>query len=310
MVIDEAITLKKLDIFITFMRLRNLARVSEALEMSVVSVHRALHSLEESLRCPLFKREGRNLVPLEAAHVFTEYARRSLGECEQGVERIRAMANAGTPRLRVGALYSLTLHCIPKLIIGLKMRRPELDIDLTMGSSRELLHDLEEGNVDAIIIGVHEPVKSNDLLSIPVFEDEVFFAAPVASRYGDNRSMDLVQAKAEKFVVLADGFVTAESFRNAFGLAGYAPDVIMKVNDIFSLINLVSQGIGFSLLPGRARTFSSRVQLIPVSKKYQAPQLITLLLPKHRERDPNLLALAAECRMYGRQDADLAGAAQ
>ncbi|MDA4211308.1 LysR family transcriptional regulator, partial [Escherichia coli] len=59
MAIDEDITLKKLEVFQSFMTLGNMARVSEALGQSTVSVHRALHSLEEGLRCPLFKRDGR-----------------------------------------------------------------------------------------------------------------------------------------------------------------------------------------------------------------------------------------------------------
>jgi LysR family malonate utilization transcriptional regulator len=67
MAIDEEVTLKKMEVFLSFMRTNNLARVSERLGMSVVSVHRALHSLEEGLRCPLFRREGRNLIPLKTA---------------------------------------------------------------------------------------------------------------------------------------------------------------------------------------------------------------------------------------------------
>jgi LysR family malonate utilization transcriptional regulator len=68
------------------------------------------------------------------------------------------------------------------------------------------------------------------------------------------------------------------------------------------LINLISGGIGYSLLPGRVGEFSPRIELMPLQEKYASRQQITLLLPKNRERDPNLLALAAECRMYGRRD--------
>jgi LysR family malonate utilization transcriptional regulator len=75
----------------------------------------------------------------------------------------------------------------------------------------------------------------------------------------------------------------------------------MQVSDIFSLINLVSGGIGYSLLPGRVAEFSARIQLIPLDARYVSHQRITLLLPRNRERAPNLLALAAECRMYGQR---------
>ncbi|MCC7642592.1 MULTISPECIES: hypothetical protein [unclassified Janthinobacterium] len=43
-----------------------------------------------------------------------------------------------------------------------------------------------------------------------------------------------------------------------------------------------------SLLPGRVRAFSSRIELLPLDARYGSHQQITLL------------ALAAECRLYGR----------
>ncbi|MBC7489824.1 MAG: hypothetical protein H7240_07505 [Glaciimonas sp.] len=54
----------------------------------------------------------------------------------------------------------------------------------------------------------------------------------------------------------------------------------MLVRDIFSLINLVSGGIGYSLLSGRVGKFSAHIALISLEAKYGARQRITLLLLK------------------------------
>ncbi len=64
MEIDEELTLKKIQI-LTFMRCGNLSKTAAEMQLSNVSVHKALHSLESALRCPLFKNEGRNLIPLK-----------------------------------------------------------------------------------------------------------------------------------------------------------------------------------------------------------------------------------------------------
>lgn len=300
MAIDDAITLKKLEVFLAFMALNNMARVAETLGQSTVSVHRALHSLEEALRCPLFKREGRNLIPLQSAHTFAEYAKRTIGECEEGVRQVRQAAGFNAARLKIGSLYSLTLRCIPQLLVGLKSRRPELDIDLTLGSNQELLRSLADGQLDAIVIGLHRENDSHELVSVPLFHDDVFLAAPLHSPYAGRQQIDLLDFRAEKFVTLTEGYATSDDFKYCFERAGFAPDIAMRVKDIFSLINLISGGIGYSLLPGRIGEFSPRIELIPLDKKYMTRQLIALLLLKSRERDPNLLALAAECRMYGR----------
>ena len=210
-------------------------------------------------------------------------------------------------RLKIGSLYSLTLRCIPQLMIGLKLRKPTLDIDLTLGSNRDLLQQLSDGKLDAIVIGIHTNSNFHEqldstLLSIPLFDDDIFLAAPLNSIYSGQRQINLSELKNERFVTLTDGFVTSQDFWYCFEKAGFTPDISMRVQDIFSLINLVSGGIGYSLLPGRVAKFSSQIELIPLASNYAAQQRITLLLPQSRERDPNLLALAAECRLYGRHD--------
>jgi LysR family malonate utilization transcriptional regulator len=299
MVIDEEITLRKLEVFLAFMRLGSLARVSEELAQSTVSVHRSLHSLEEGLRAPLFKREGRNLVALPAAYAFSQHAQRAISECAEGIRKVRELAGLDGARMKIGSLYSLTLRCIPHLLIGLKFRKPELQIDLTLGSNEQLLRSLAEGQVHAIVIGLQEPLDNKELVSVPLFADEVRLAAPLGSPYAGQRSVDLREMRNEKFITLGEGFVTSDSFRHAFRQAGFVPETVMQVGDIFSLINLVSGGLGYSLLPARVAEFSSRIELIALEAPYVSHQHITLVMPRHRERDPNLLALAAECRMYG-----------
>ena len=298
--IDDEITLKKLKVFLSFMRLNNLGRVAEALGQSTVSIHRALHSLEEGMRCPLFKREGRNLIALPAAYALAEHAQRAINECEEGVRKVRELSGLNGARLKIGALYSLTLHCIPQLVIGLKMRKPGLDIDLTLGSNRELLQGLADGRLDAIAIGIDEASPANDMVAVPLFNDEVNLAAPLGSPYAGKTAIDLKDLQEEKFVTLGDGFITSHSFEHGFKLAGFEPHIAMRVGDIFSLINLVSNGLGYSLLPCRVAAFSPRIELIPLAEKYATHQRIAMLFAKSRERDLNLLALAAECRMYSR----------
>lgn len=284
-----------------FMQFGNMARVAEAMGQSTVSVHRALHSLEEGVRCPLFKRDGRNLTPLTAAHTFAEYAKKALQDCEEGVRKTREAAGFNATRLKLGSLYSLTVSAIPKLLVGLKLRKPDLMIELILGSNRELLQSLEDGQVDAIAVALYGENDVDEVISLPLFYDDIYFAAPVGSPYASAKCIDLKDLRNERFVTLGEGFATTQDFTHAFSQADFSPEVAMHVGDIFSLINLVSGGIGYSLLPGRIGPFSPRIQLIPLEERYVSRQLITVLLPRNRERDPNLLALAAECRMLHRQ---------
>lgn len=300
---DDGVTFRKLAVFLAFMHYQTLPEVAQAMGLSVVSVHRALHSLEEALGCRLFARQGRQLVALDTAHQLVPFAQRSLAECQRGIQHVRDVAGQMTPRLRLGCLYSLTLHSIPKLIIGLKLREPRLDITLTTGSNRDLLHDLEQGRVDAVVVGAGAANTSPGLVRVPLFDDELYFAVSAASPLADAREIDLAQMQDQSFVGLSEGFVTAEGARKAFEQAGFTPRRALEVGDVFTLINLVGQGVGCSLLPGRMRGFNPAVTLVPLRPRYRSTQTIALLVPAARESEWSLRALVAECRMYGAQAA-------
>jgi LysR family malonate utilization transcriptional regulator len=296
MPIDEEVTLRKLEVFVSFMRHGSMSAVAEALDLSTVSVHRALHSLEEGLRCPLFKKEGRSLIPLATAYAFAEFAQRTIKDCEEGIRKARQAAGFEDTRIAIGSGYSLTVRTIPQLIYGLKSRRPKLDVDLKLGSTRELLAMLRNDELDAAIVVMTDEAPGDEFASLVLFEDAVSFAAPLQSRYASRKSIDLRDVKDERFVALKEEFLTVEAMKPLFKAAGFAPNVVMRAGNLFSLTNLVAEGMGFALLPNRVGLFTTKVQLIPLAPRYTLKQTIRLLVPKARERNPNLLALVAECR--------------
>ena len=300
--ISDDITFRKLEVLLAYMEGGNLNAAARLLDISAVSVHRALHSLEDAMSCQLFSLQGRNLIPNEAAQVLAEVSRDVLRLMADGIAATRSAAGYSADHLRIGSLYSLTTGIIPKVLIGIKLRKPELETELLLGSNDELLHKLRQNSVDAALIAL--PELDADVESIALFEDEVFFAAPANSPYAGLDEVDLRDCAGEKFVCLRDGFVTFSGFQEAFRIAGFAPTIVTRVGDIFSLMNLVGAGIGYTLLPGRVRhAFGDKVQLIPLKHDYRMRQTIGLSFLRVRERDPNLLALAAVCRML-KHDAD------
>jgi LysR family malonate utilization transcriptional regulator len=301
--ITSDITFRKLAIFMAFMEKGNIARAAEALNLSGVSVHRALHTLEENVRCPLFTHKGRNLLPLPAAWTLLEYCQEATQIMERGLAEARKMAGIGQGRIRVGTLYSLTLETVPQLIMGMKLRRPDLEMDLTMGSNDTLLHKLDEGALDAILISISEnEIDKSNLEMLPLFHDEIYLAAPASASLDTSKPADLRDYRLEKFVSLAEGFATYAGFQEAFHIAGFEPEIVTRVNDIFSMLSLVQAGIGFSLMPGRMKkAWENSVQLLKLAQPYQMQQQIAIVFARNRDRDPNLLALAAEGRMYARR---------
>ncbi len=300
--IDSELTIRKLEIFLAFMEKQTIARTAEMLGMSSVSVHRALHSLENVLRCPLFVQDGRNLRALPAAQTLAHYAEEMLLVIRRAIDATRDVAGYERGRMKLGCLYSLTTELVPQLIMGLKRRRPEMEIDLSMSSSHDLLTQLNDRQLDAVLVSI-PPKKVNTvgLETMPLFEDTFYLAVPSSYSIKLKIPVDLTDLKNEKFVTMSEGFATAQHFKEAFLVAGFEPIVVTRLNDIFSLMNMVQAGIGLSLVPHRiGQVFDSSVRLIELAEKYQKRQTVELLFPKNRERDPNILALVAEARMIAR----------
>jgi LysR family malonate utilization transcriptional regulator len=301
--LNEEVTLRKLEILCSFVRTGSLVKTADELRLSSVSIHKALHSLESGVGCPLFVKEGRQLKPLPAALYLAEMSMDTLGEIERILKKTRAKAGIEAGQIRLGSMYSLTANIIPRLIMGTKIRRPDLDIDLHLGSNEELMKKLSEGSVDAVVIATPVGKLPDGVQVVPLFDDQLFFASSEKNKPKQD-SIDLAQHCEEKYLTLQDGFATTSGFNEAFKLAGFKPNVVMKVGDIFSLMNMVSGGLGIALLPGRVRALmGDAIVFTPLLPKYEVTQHIALMYLEANESNPNILALAAEARMLHRKAA-------
>lgn len=303
MYIDPEITFRKIEIFLAFMEHKTLSSTAEALGISTVSVHKALRSLENALCCPLFKKEGRLLQPLHSATVLAEKCQEIQKNMYQAIRLVRDAAGFSSERFKLGSIYSLTVRIVPALIMGLKLRKSNLNIDLNLGSNSDLLFQLRSMELDAILISTDYIPYSTDLEIYNIFTDQIYLAVSNDSRYAERESIDLTKLKDESFITLTEGFATYQDGMRIFESAGFKPNISMQVNDIFTLLSMVSSGMGCALLPGRiASVYQNQIRLIPLSLPAVSEQNIGLVFLKTKEHDPNLLSMLAECRMYAKKN--------
>ena len=297
---NEEVTLRKLEILCSFVRTSSLAKTAEELGLSSVSIHKAVHSLESGIGCPLFVRDGRLLKPLPAALYLAETSIDVLNEVERMIKKTRSKAGIEVGQIRLGAMYSLTSNIIPKLIMRTKIRRSDLDIDLFLGSNEDLMNKLLTGNIDATVIAIPSADLPEGIQVVPLFEDRLYLASSKKNKPKQSL-IDLVDYRNEEFLTLQDGFATTSGFYDVFKLAGFEPKVLMKVGDIFSLMNMVAGDMGRTLLPGRVSDLmGDSIEFTPLETKYEVIQRIALMYLQANESNPNILALAAEARMLHR----------
>ncbi|WP_249411660.1 LysR family transcriptional regulator [Marinomonas sp. A3A] len=299
---DEMITLKKLEVFLTFMKVGTLSEAAEKLQLSSVSVHRAIHSLEEGLKCPLFRQEGRLLTPLPSARVLEERVTQVLNDLQDGITSTREVAGIYSNQFKLGALYSLTISTLPQLIAGLKRRKSDLNIELSLGSNASLLGKLRSFELDVILISAEKTIDDVEYTHLPLFEDELMLAVSYDSPLANNSQIKLEDFQHENFVTLSDGFATSADTKKVFQQAGIQPNIAMELGDIFSLMSMVSGGVGYAILPRRVEhVFDNKIKLLSIENMSDMKQQVVMVCLASRERDPRILNCIVECRNYARE---------
>ena len=299
---DEMITLKKLEVFLTFMKVGTLSEAAEKLQLSSVSVHRAIHSLEEGLKCPLFRQEGRLLTPLPSARVLEERVTQVLNDLQDGITSTREVAGIYSNQFKLGALYSLTISTLPQLIAGLKRRKSDLNIELSLGSNASLLGKLRSFELDVILISAEKTIDDVEYTHLPLFEDELMLAVSCDSPLANKSQIKLEDFQHENFVTLSDGFATSADTKKVFQKAGIQPNIAMELGDIFSLMSMVSGGVGYAILPRRVEhVFDTKIKLLSMENMADMKQQVVMVCLASRERDPRILNCIVECRNYARE---------
>lgn len=299
---DEMITLKKLEVFLTFMKVGTLSEAAEKLQLSSVSVHRAIHSLEEGLKCPLFRQEGRLLTPLPSARVLEERVTQVLNDLQDGITSTREVAGLYSNQFKLGALYSLTISTLPQLIAGLKRRKSDLNIELSLGSNASLLGKLRSFELDVILISAEKTIDDVEYTHLPLFEDELMLAVSCDSPLANKSQIKLEDFQHENFVTLSDGFATSADTKKVFQQAGIQPNIAMELGDIFSLMSMVSGGVGYAILPRRVEhVFDTKIKLLSIENMSDIKQQVVMVCLASRERDPRILNCIVECRNYARE---------
>lgn len=293
------VNFKKLSVFLMFMQERNISRTADRLNLSAVSVHRALHSLEDSFGFPLFVNKGRNLIPLESAELLVQPIRQTINTLQAGISTAREAMGEERKSLRVGVLCSLIPHVLPSLLEGLKIQKPKLSVEVISGPNSLLIQHLNEGDIDAALLGTPY-LGAGKPREISLFTDDLYFGCPSSSKHAALKAVDIADYTEENFISLSSGFSTALMYDEVFRIARYEPRTIATAHDIFSLVHFVAQGFGFTILPKRMDSIckSYGVTLVPLAKKYKVSQEIALIYKPGKEKDQNLLVLAEECRNF------------
>jgi LysR family nitrogen assimilation transcriptional regulator len=239
--------LRKIEYFLAVVEHRNISRAAGALRISQPTLSRQIHALEEHFKAPLFVRHGRGVVPTEAGARLQE----GLRGLERHLRTLRddVAAAAGAPSGDV----ALGIPPSPRTLLGVEIVHafrsayPNVGIRLLEQTSGDIRDLIARGEVDLGIINSEEPAEG--LVSLRLASEPMLLVGPP----GASLSLETVTA-AERLAELPLILTTKpNSLRRMVDRMlqhhKLRPSVQVEANTLPLMTDLVTRGLGFTVLP-------------------------------------------------------------
>jgi len=145
--------------------------------------------------------------------------------------------------VRIGTVSSVSCHWLPEIIRAFWKKYPNIQIVLHQGDYTSIPEWVRTGAVDFGFVNPHA-VKGMETTIIK--SGEFRAVLPKNHPLTEKKSLVLEDLAEEPFLLLEEG-VYSEPLE-AFRAAGINPNVKLRVHDDYSILSMVEQGLGISIL--------------------------------------------------------------
>ncbi len=151
----------------------NMRAAAEALAITQPAVTKIVQELEDIVGQPLVLRERHGVRLTAAGERFVRHARLGLSSLEQ------ALGSVAQPRgavLRLGVLPTLPTPWLSRLMRAWRERHPEGTLRVVSGRNAQLLDQLQQGELDAVLGRLAEPDRMMHLRFEPLWSEPLVAA--------------------------------------------------------------------------------------------------------------------------------------
>ena len=145
--------------------------------------------------------------------------------------------------VRIGTVSSVSCHWLPEIIRAFWQKHPNIQIVLHQGDYTSIPEWVRTGAVDFGFVNPHA-VKGMETTVIK--SGEFRAVLPKDHPLAEKKSLILEDLAEEPFLLLEEGAYSEPL--EAFRAAGITPNVKLRVHDDYSILSMVEQGLGVSIL--------------------------------------------------------------
>lgn len=280
--------------FICITRHGSVAAAAREIGLTAAAAGQQLQHLEEEIGVELFDRNKRSLV-------LNNHGRALIEPIQEIITRYEALSAGLKTELSgtivLGALVSSLMGHFGKALNELKRNYPELDIKLMAGLSSEFLEQVLEGRLDAAIVTESPFTIPQSALWTELYKEPMVLILPLSNSKvsGSKKSTELIPGNLP-FIRFERKTWTGYLVDQTIKVNKLKVNEGMEINSVEAIIELVRQGLGYSIIPQLANVDwkndrRARIQVLPGKTIYRK---VGLLERKQHGRQSVTAAIKAQ----------------
>jgi len=220
--------------------------------VSQPSLSAAVKNLEDELGVLIFERgKGEVLVTATGAEVVAQ-ASRALEEAER-VKAIAAQSrNPLEGPLRLGIIHTVAPYLLPELVAALLRSTPRMPLDIEENLTVNLDAMLRSGAIDAAIVAL--PFDAPGISVTALYSENFRVIVPAKHPWARRRTIRPDELAAQNLLLLNVGHCFRDQVLDACHEFTRPPAQGKEGNSLETIRNMVTSGMGISVLPATALT--------------------------------------------------------
>lgn len=240
-----------LRIFSRVFKNRSFSRASEELHLSQPTVSEHIRSLEDELRCKLFDRLGRRIIPTREAEALYNQSIEILEKVEGLPAVLGQSRQEMSGHLVIGASTIPGTYILPRIIASFRNEHPTVSFSIAISDSRGIIEKLTNHE---LLIGIVGAKLGNGHIHYASFlEDELIVIRSPSSKLAG--TLSLKQLVELPMVMREEGSGTKKEFEKILERKGVGGDqirVAAVLGSTDAVKQAVKEGIGVSIISRRA----------------------------------------------------------
>ncbi|WP_392711195.1 LysR family transcriptional regulator [Rhizobium ruizarguesonis] len=206
-------------------------------------------ALEKELGCPLLIRSTRRVELTRAGATFYDRAVRILSDMELTAELTRTVGGSRIRQIKIGTVYPATVGLLPVFLDKIARKFPDVRIHITSGNTGDIIRGLETGQIN---LGFIRPVENiGSLRFFTVAHDRYLLALAKLNPLAVKEEIAIEDLRDQKIIAFnrQNLSFTERYFTEKFEQYDLTRNIAYSCDDTYSLVSLVSAGLGIGFAP-------------------------------------------------------------